>query len=77
MYKVMINDEIVEHDFKPGDRIYVNGRENDTGTVKEIQHNGLFVLIEWDEHCKERLGLRWMPSSIQLVKEDGPCTKSK
>lgn len=65
-HTAIYNGKKVEFDFEKGERVCLKHRQDDTGTVIEVE-NGLFINIEWDEHCKNRLGVGWMPMSIMKL----------
>ncbi|MFX3637337.1 MAG: hypothetical protein ACE3L7_01680 [Candidatus Pristimantibacillus sp.] len=68
MYHVNINGKVIEHDLKAKDRIAVKGDPEKTGTIRTINSNGVIVVIDWDEqHCIDRLGINWLPSSIEKI----------
>jgi hypothetical protein len=70
LYRVMINDKVIEHDIKKGDRVSINYEKECTGTVRAITECGLFIWVDWDAHCKERLGAGWMPDSLTVMNTD-------
>lgn len=64
MYRVILNGKTIEHDFKKEDRVRLKGPENETGTVKAVIHNGLFIEVKWDDQCRDRMGSTWLPTSL-------------
>lgn len=66
-HHVILNDELVEHDLMEGDQVCLNYRPSDTGTVSEVIEHGLFINIDWDEHCKNRLGRCWLPNDVERI----------
>ncbi|WP_067923914.1 hypothetical protein [Alicyclobacillus shizuokensis] len=72
IHKVVIDNELVEFDFTPGDRVKRRSLDPDhkaTGTVSSIE-DGL-VIVDWDEPYAVARGPRWMPTSLELVGEGG------
>lgn len=61
------NGKKVEFDFEKGERVCLKERVEDTGTVIEVEC-GLFINVDWDEHCKSRLGKGWLPMSLVKIK---------
>lgn len=64
--KATINGVSVECNFEKGDRVCVCGQPEDTGTVRAIGW-GVYVHVDWDEHCMSRLGKNWLPTSIEKI----------